>query len=308
MHKQIVLVAVAFATLGLVVASAEETPTKSTEDQVIRKSIGEYCDAFNAGKIDALLSYWNDDADYVDEDGKAYHGKDAIGVLFKGSLEELKGSKLGLKIDNLHLVKPDVAIEDGVATLTGPDGEVSDGRYTVVWIKTGDRWRISSAHDLPKKDRPRETANADYLKPLDWLIGDWTSDDKGRKVNLSAKWVLDKNYIVQDYAVAGEAGDDLKVMQLIGYDPLSGQIKSWSFDSRGGYGEGLWQRDGNTWSSESTGVLPDGRVGNSVNSVRFVDDTHLEWRATGRNIEGQPMPDAEVTFVRAGNAANEGKP
>ncbi len=308
MHKRIILEAAAFAMLGLAVAHAEETPAKSAEDQVIRNSISEYCDAFNAGKIDVLLGYWNDDADYVDEDGKAYHGKEAIGALFKSSLEELKGTKLGLKIDNLHLVKPDVAIEDGVATLTGPDGEASDGRYTVVWIKNGDHWRISSAHDLPKKEKPAEAANADYLKPLDWLIGDWTSDDNGRKVNLSTKWVLDKNYIVQDYTVTGETGDDLKVMQLIGYDPLSGQIKSWSFDSRGGYGEGLWQREDNTWTSESTGVLSDGRVGSSVNSVRFVDDTHLEWRATGRNIEGQPMPDAEVKFVRVIKGTKDAKP
>lgn len=305
MQKQIILWALAVVLLGAGAAPAKGADPKSPEDEVIRKSIGEYCAAFNDGKIDVVLGYWGDDADYVDGEGQAYHGKEAIGTLFKGSLEKLKGHKLTLKIDNLHLIKADVAVEDGVASLTGPDGQTSDGRYTAVWVKDGENWRISSAHDLPIKDKPAPAANGDYLKSLDWLIGDWTSDDKGKTVNLTAKWALNKNFILQDYAVTGDADDELRVMQLIGFDPVSGQIKSWAFDSRGGYGEGLWERDGNTWSSESTGVLPDGRVGSSVNSVRFVDDTHLEWRSTGRNVEGQPMPDAEVKFVRAAKAPDD---
>jgi uncharacterized protein (TIGR02246 family) len=307
MHKQIILGAIAFALLGLVATHAEEATQKSPDDEAIRKSIGDYCTAYNDGKIDALLSYWSENADYVDGDGQTHHGKDAIGTRFKNSLESLKGSKLDLKIENLRFAKPDVAIEDGIASLTGPDGETSRGRYTAVWVKEGDDWRISSAHDLSTEEQPESPANADYLQPLDWLIGDWKSDDKGRTVNLNAQWALDKNYIVQNYVVSGEEGDDLRVMQLIGFDPLSGQIKSWTFDSLGGYGEGLWQRDDNVWSSESTGVLPDGRVGSALNSIRFVDDTHLEWRSTGRNVDGQPMADSKVTFVREDKSADDGK-
>jgi uncharacterized protein (TIGR02246 family) len=307
MQKRIILGAVAVAVLGLVAAYAKEATQKSSEEEVIRRAAGEYAAAYNDGKVDAVLDYWSDDADYVDEDGQASHGKDAIRALFKQSLENLKGSKLDLKIDSVHLLKPDVAVEDGVASLTGPDGDKSQGHYTAVWTKDHDHWRISNAHDLPMKEESAPETNADYLKPLDWLIGDWKSDDKGRTVNLTSKWALDKNYIVQNYVVSGEAGDDLKVTQWIGFDPISGQIKSRAFDSRGGYGEGLWERDDNTWSSEATGVLPDGRTGSAQNSVRFVDDTHMEWRSTGRNIDGQPMADVEVKFVRAGKESQDSK-
>jgi hypothetical protein len=203
------------------------------------------------------------------------------------------------------LIKSDVAIEDGTATLTGEDGDTAEGRYTAVWTKSGDHWRISSAHDFPMKGESAEESSADYLKQLDWLIGDWKSDDKDRPVKLTSRWALDKNYIVQDYVVPGEPGDDLKVTQWIGFDPISGQIKSRAFDSRGGYGEGLWERDDNTWSSEAIGVLPDGRTGSAMNSVQFIDDSHMEWRSTGRNIDGQPMADVEVKFVRAGKHAHD---
>lgn len=305
MQKQTILGVLALGALGLVATQAKETPQSSPDDQAIRRSIMDYCDAYNDGKIDALLSHWAKDADYVNQDGQVYRGKDAIGALLKSANENLKGYKLNLKIDNLRLVKSDVAIEDGVATLAGPEGETNVNRYTAVWIKEGDHWLINSARDLPAEDKPAPAANADYLQPLAWLVGDWKSDDKGPVVSLSARWTLDKNYLVQDYTVTGEAADNFHVMQVVGFDPLSGQIKSWTFDSRGGYGEGLWQRDDNTWSSKSRGVLPDGRVGNAVNSLRFIDDAHLEWRSTGRNVEGQPMPDVQVNFVRSGDAAKD---
>ena len=52
----------------------------------------------------------------------------------------------------------------------------------------------------------------------------------------------------------------MTVTQRIGWDPLTKQIKSWVFDSEGGYGDGLWTRKGNQWVIKSTGVLPDGRI------------------------------------------------
>jgi hypothetical protein len=113
---------------------------------------------------------------------------------------------------------------------------------------------------------------------------------------------------VQEYTVGGQSDSQLHVTQWIGYDAASDQIKSWTFDSRGGHGEGLWTRDGNTWYTEATGVLPDGRIGSALNSIEFVDDTHLRWRSIGRNVEGQPMPDAEVRFIRRDNTEDGDAP
>jgi uncharacterized protein (TIGR02246 family) len=297
----------AIASLGLAATQAKEPAQSSPDEQMIRKSVDDYCAAYNKGDLDALMSYWAKDAEYVDDDGETHRGRDAIGAIFKNSLEKLKGFTLHLKIDDLRFVKPEVAIEDGTATLTGPDGETSSGRYTAVWTKSGDRWLIDNDHDLPSNEKPAEVANADYLKPLDWLVGDWTSEDKGQTVNLSVKWALDKNFLVHDYTVAGEAGADLRVTQWIGFDPVTGQIKSWTFDSRGGYGSGLWTREDNTWRADTTGVLPDGRIGGALNSIHFVDDSHLEWESTGRNVDGQPMPDARVKFVRSNKTEKSDK-
>jgi uncharacterized protein (TIGR02246 family) len=300
MHKKLLLAMVAFASLRVVPALAQESSLGSPDEQTIRKSAGEYCTAFNSGDVEALLAFWANDADYVDSDGETHRGKAAILALFKASAEDLKGHKLALKIDSVRLVKPEVAIEDGTASLTDPDGETTDGRYTAVWVKNGDQWLLNSVRELPADEAENSApeSNAKYLEPLAWLVGNWVSEDGGPAVNLTAKWALDKNFLVQDYTVAGTDSADLRVMQWIGFDPATGQIKSWTFDSRGGYGEGLWTRDGNAWSADTIGVLPDGRTGTALHSVRFVDEAHFEWRSQGRNVEGQPMPDADVRFVR----------
>jgi len=305
MHKKLFLAAVAFVSFALAPAHSEESPRDTPDEQFIRKSVEEYCDAFNKGDVDAVLAFWADDADYADADGQIYRGKEAIRPLLSAAAENLEGYKLVLKIDALRLVKPEAAIEDGVAVLTGPDGDASNDHYTAIWTKDGDHWVISSARDLPATDTQNSTNNANSLDSLAWLVGDWTSDDDGRTVNLTVQWALDKNFLVQEYVVAGEAGDDLHVMQWVGLDPASGQVRSWAFDSRGGRCDGAWTRDDDRWVSESTGVLPDGRAGSELNTIRFIDDSHLEWSSTGRNVDGQAMPDLQVRFVRNNQPAED---
>lgn len=303
MLKNLLLAALAFALLGLAASRAEDTAQATGEEHVIRQSVDEYCDAFNRGDVDAVMVFWSDDADYIASDGQTHRGKQVIRDLFQDAAENLKGYKLGLSIDQLQFVKPDVAIEDGTIELTSPAGDTSHGNYTTVWIRSDGKWLIQSARELPSEEAKtaEETdvaANAEHLKSLEWLVGDWISDDNGPAVELSSNWALDKNFLVQDYTVAGDAENAIRVTQWIGYDPSTGQIRSWTFDSRGGLGEAQWTRDGNTWNAQASGILPDGRIGTAIHSVAFVDDTHLVWRSTGRNIEGQPLPDVEVKFVR----------
>jgi hypothetical protein len=70
------------------------------------------------------------------------------------------------------------------------------------------------------------------------------------------------------------------------------------FDSDGGFAEAYWRRDGNRWIVGTSGVLPDGGTGGSTNIYEFVDENSFVWRATERDVDGQPLADAEVKFVR----------
>src|SRR5260370_39121144 len=76
-------------------------------------------------------------------------GREAIAALFKKSLAELKGSKFKGQIHSLKFLRPEVALVDGSVEVESPDGTGDSNRHAVIWVKTGDKWLISSARDLP---------------------------------------------------------------------------------------------------------------------------------------------------------------
>ena len=89
-------------------------------------------------------------------------------------------------------------------------------------------------------------------------------------------------------------------MQIIGWDPAAKQIRSWVFDSDGGFAEGRWARKENRWYVTTTGTLPDGGNASSVNVITQVDDGQFKWQSVNRTVGGQLLPNVdEVVVVRS---------
>jgi uncharacterized protein (TIGR02246 family) len=266
------------------------------DEQAIRQAVAAYAEAFNKGDQAAIAAAWAPDAEYISEDGTTTRGRDAITALFRQIFTDRKGTKMDLKVSSVRVLKGgDVALQDGTSSITDPDGSTTSGRYSAVWVKSDGKWMVRSARDLPGETGDT-TAAAAALKPLEWLVGDWESE-KGN-LSVSTRWALDRAFLMQEFKVKEADGGELKIVQLVGYDPLTDQIKSWTFDSRGGYGEGLWTRDGNSWVIETAGVLPEGLTGTARNTIRFSDDQSFVFQTREREIDGQPIPDGEVKLVR----------
>jgi uncharacterized protein (TIGR02246 family) len=302
---------VGLAAIGIVWlhARGQTDPPKPTDDeQAIRKAVENYAAALTKGDLDALLAFWAADSEFIDENGKTFKGKPAIATLLKRHIDMTRGAKVHLQITGLKILKGEVALEDGTAELTLPNGAAAKARYHAVWTKADGKWLLSQVRDLPGDPEASNSASSAALKELSWLVGDWTHDDKTHAVKLNCRWDLGKHFLRQDYTIkSAKDGHVLTVSQLIGYDPLSGQLKSWFFDSRGGYGEGSWQRDGNTWKSRQLGVLADGRTATSRASLKFLDDDAFLWHAADREIDGLPLADVEVKYTRA-KSAKEAQP
>jgi uncharacterized protein (TIGR02246 family) len=265
-----------------------------SDEQALRDAAAGLTQAFSKGDVAALASYWAPDAEYISEEGATTKGRDAIAAQFKKVIADLKGPKMTIKITSLRLLKGEVALMDGLSTITAGDGTVDDGRFTTVWVKADGRWMIRSARDLPGEGVDA-AGTGGALKELAWMVGDWQKEKGGESVTI--RWALDKAFLVQEYKVK-EADGEMEVRQLVGYDPLTDRIKSWTFDSRGGYGEGLWTRQGNSWVADTVGVLPGGQTGGAVNVIRYVDDNTFVFQARDRQVGGEPIPDAEVKLVR----------
>src|SRR5581483_2214876 len=112
-----------------------------------------------------------------------------------------------------------------------------------------------------------EGAAASPVKGLEWLVGDWQGAAHDGTTNLASRPALNGT-LLQLTFTAKRADGDSAVMLLFGFDPLTQQVKSWTFDSFGGYGEALWVRDGNQWVGQAVGVLPDGQDGSAVYAIK----------------------------------------
>jgi uncharacterized protein (TIGR02246 family) len=293
MRRIIVTVMVGLA--GLMLAFGQSTP--ANEESAVRAAVDSYTSAFNSGNLDGIMALVAPDADFIDDSGKQYKGKTDLGEVFKHSLADLKGSKLKTTINSIHFLRPDVAVVDGKADVTDPDGNTDSGRFTCTWTKTGGKWLLSSVRNTPDSSATPASAAA-TLQQLEWLIGDWTHEGTNYRVQVNGRWVLNKSYLVLEFTAKGKDSEDLTVMQFFGWDPADEVIRSWFFDSRGGNGGGDWARSGNTWTAEWNGVLADGRPASSINSIQFIDDKSFMFRSVDREIDGLPLANLEVKFVR----------
>lgn len=266
------------------------------DEKAIRHSVAGYEAAFNKGDMDKLMGYWAADADYVDDSGTTHKGRAAIGKLFRRSAEDLEGCTMKLSITSLRFLKDDVAIEDGLLEMKSPGGSREATRYSAVWIKKEGKWVISSARDLGSAGSA--IGVADRLKPLEWLIGSWRSESARGVVDVNCRWAPGKAFAILETNAKLKDGTSHSVTQYFGWDPQEGAIRSWFFDSHGGFGHGFWEKDGMQWTGSVVGMLPDGSEGSAVMIWKKIDDKNLKWSSRQRQIGGQEVPDLDLTFTR----------
>jgi uncharacterized protein (TIGR02246 family) len=272
--------------------------SKGGDEQAIRKAAAAYVEAMNKGDLNAVMAFWTSDADYIDESGKATRGKEALTALFKNGLAEIKGKKVTGKAHSLKFLRPEVAMEDGSLEFTAADGSKESNRYAVVWVKSGDHWLISSARDLPAETSDLPSLAYLQLKGLEWLVGEWQDASDKIDVHAVCRWDHSKSFLLMEYEVKRPGVEPIRVTQRVGWDGHNGLVRSWVFDSQGGFGEGYWQRQGNRWVVTKAGILPDGGTGSATNIYEFVDPNTFIWRAHDREVEGQPLADTEIKFIR----------
>lgn len=281
--------------------SSPRRPSLATRDdeQQIRKNLAAFTAAFNKGDLEAVLALWAEDGEYIHESGTAYRGKPALRVLFKKALENFKGYKQTIKNESLRLVGSEVALEEGTVTMLSPENVSDVGRYSSVWVKQGGKWLLSRVRDLPDStaadDKP---ASFDKLKGLNWMLGEWDDKDGKGTVRMSCKWFPAQAFFQQEFVIKQTDGKDFHVLQLVGWDPYNEQVRSWMFDSAGGFSIGWWTREGNSWNIRAEGVYPDGRLFTSTDSLRFVDDNNAVWSSKNREVDEQPLADLELSFSR----------
>ena len=150
--------------------------------------------------------------------------------------------------------------------------------------------------DINRFPRPQHRSQ---LEQLAWLQGDWVDESEDSVVIFSCEAVDSGNFLLRKFVIRIAGHEAMSGTQRIGWDPLTGKLRAWIFDSEGGFSEGSWHRDQDRWVLKSTGVTADGEPASSTSKYTFVNEHTMTWQSIDHEIAGVQLADSEVvTIVR----------
>ena len=185
--------------------------------------------------------------------------------------------------------------------LSDPDAEHHAGssatvrcRYSAVYTKVDGKWLVASVRDFPHEERREHFAQ---LQSLNWLLGDWVDESEDSLVHFSCEPADNGNYLIRTFSIVIDGEESFSGTQRIGWCPLTGKLRSWIFDSEGGYADGFWHRDGDDWVLKCAGVTADGETASYTSVYRVVNDHTITWQYVDYELAGERQPDSEVFTI-----------
>jgi uncharacterized protein (TIGR02246 family) len=264
----------------------------SADEEAIRQTDESFVKAYTQGDVKAIAVHFTTNAEYVDELGNVFQGRDAIEESLTAFFLENPKCSLAMNIDTIRFLSPEVAVQDGSTNITLSETKDSiDSRYTTVHVKTDGKWLAASVREHAPKDRNQHHAQ---LEHLGWLLGDWVDEGDESIVNFSCESVDNGNFLRRKFTILVAGQEAMSGTQQIGWDSQTIKLRTWIFDSEGAYGEGLWNRDGKNWVIKTIGVTADGQTASRMKIYSFVNDHTMTWKSVDHEISGVQQPDSEL--------------
>lgn len=274
---------------------SEASAKTSGDEAAIRANVAEFVRAYNAKDAKATAGLFDPHGQVLTEEGETVEGRSAIEAAFAESFADSPDATIEVIVDSIRFIGADLAIEVGSTRETAAPGQTPEyGRYTVLHVKRDGKWSMAMARDTEGEP----PTSHERLRPLAWLVGEWIDDGGSTVVHTSCRWSDDKNFLLQEFKVQLAGKDAMRVSQRIGWDPLAKRIRSWVFDTEGGFGEGVWASDGRTWIIKSTGVRPDGTPASSTSIIVPAGKDGYVWRVSDRVAGDEFLTPLEVRIVR----------
>ena len=293
-----------FLAVWATCAWAQQPTAEPTANSADEKSLGEiqagidsYVAAFNKGDAKGLAAHWTEAGELTTPEGESLGGRQQLEQAFAKYFEENKSAKIELVETYVDLLSPSVGVETGISRVLLPEQEPSESMYEAIHVKTSAGWKLDRVSETPPP--ALSPSNYEQLSSLEWMVGTWQSADNA-SVETSCRWTTNRNFLVRTFRVYIADRVDFEGTQVIGWDPHAGTIRSWLFDSDGGFGVGRWSHDAGRWTVATLNVLPDGRRGSSTNVYEMVDENTVRFSSVGRQVDGELLPSiAPITIVRA---------
>jgi len=272
------------------------------EEQPFWKSAQVFVDAYANRDAEAIGKLFTEVAEFYDEFGARTVGREAIVAMYQDVFDSSSEASVDeILIERVRHITDNVALEEGVVFSTeSADGPRFQSSYVALHTKGEDgSWLINTLKSRPREENTQTDQRAEQLEQLAWLVGQWVNQDSESVVHTECDWSADGNYLLRRFTVQTFDGREMNGVQRIGWDPARKKLRSWTFDSEGGFINGLWTMQGQQWLVTSAGVTAGGDTVTGTAVYTVIDPEMITWQY--RNlIVGDEVRDASpvVTMVR----------
>jgi uncharacterized protein (TIGR02246 family) len=247
--------------------------------------------AFAKGNAQEVASFWTPNGELIESDGDTYRGRAALEKAYRTLFGDKEKRDVEMERESIRFPSQDTAIEEGTFKVHTGKAEPKASRYSILHVREGGNWLMAVV-----RESAAETVS---LQNLDWLIGTWSAKQDDTAIDTTYEWLWNKSYIRVQFSIR-QKGRTLSGLQMIGVDPTSGELHTWTFESEGGVGEATWSRDGKVWVLDSVGHLTDGSTLAAKLLLTPIDKDSFTWQAVDRSVDGEEaedLPPLKVTRV-----------
>lgn len=277
-------------TLGTL-SYGSQGDSKAEDAANIKSSLEAYSEAINHQDVDNLASLLVQDATYSNlTTEESIEGKNEVAQYLIKQFKDEGVASFKMTVGNINIVEPGKATETGTAVITYKDKPAVPSAFKAELVKENGKWLLQKLRISQIQQAP---SHYEELKGLDWLVGNWVDESEDVTVTVSYQWDKNKNFMTQHFTSKILDQDEIEGQQIIGWDPVKKKIRSWIFDTDGGFGESIWSKEGNSWYSQTAFTLPDGRIGSAVHIFTKIDDNTYTFASENRDIGGKMLPDIE---------------
>jgi uncharacterized protein (TIGR02246 family) len=270
------------------------TDARAGDRAAVRAAMQSFVRAFNSADPKAVATHWTNEGEYIGEEGAATQGRDALQRGFAAFFKRSPRARAEIQPESLRFLSRDTAVDEGIVSIRiDGSGATTKARYSALLAREDGSWRLARLQET--------TVAGPSIDELAWLVGEWKSKDQdSAEVATTISWNGSKKFLHVRFIIKS-ADRTFDGLQLIGLDPATGGIRSWTFEAEGGVSEADWERDGDHWIFRTVGTLAAGGTLTATNILRRINENTYTLQSIDRAIDDEPladMPPVKVTRIK----------
>jgi uncharacterized protein (TIGR02246 family) len=282
------------AALAGVTLAAGSAPAQ--DPAPIKARTQDFVKALSDGDAEAVAACWTPSGEYVREKA-TIKGRDNIRKAYAEHFKKKPTGKLKIVDEKVRFLADTVAVFEGtfVVERDNPADDVRS-KFSALFVNADAKWLLAML---------REESDSASLAELAWMVGDWTFKTEKAEGTMKVQFSKKNTFLLVQTTVKEGNEEDIAT-QVIGIDPATGKLKSWSFESDGSVGTAEWVRTDTGWLASVKATSADGDAIKAVTTIKPSSRDAFTFQTAERTEGGEKVPDTPL--VKVTRVKKDGEP